>query len=75
MSRITKTLGYEGNTNWNSFNYLGVPIHKGKNKSSDLKGIVENIEKIYAWGEKCLNPTGKLILINSILAAYPIYSC
>ena len=69
MVRIAMTLGYEGNTNWNSFNYLGVPIHKGKKKSSDLKGMVEKIKKIHSWGSKWLNFAGELILINSILAS------
>ena len=45
MARIARTLGYEGNTNWNSFNYLGVPIHKGKKNYSDWKGLVEKTKK------------------------------
>ena len=59
MSRIAKTLGYEGNTNWNSFNYLEVPIHKGKNKSSYWKGLVEKTkQKIQSLGANWLNLLG-----------------
>ena len=40
MAMIIRTLGYLSNTNWNSFNYLRVPIHKGKKKYSDWKDIL-----------------------------------
>ena len=45
MVRISRTLGYEVITNWKTFNYLGVPIHKGKKKMSDWRGLVEKTKK------------------------------
>ena len=32
MATIARMLGYEATTNWNSFRYLGVLIHKGIKK-------------------------------------------
>ena len=32
MARISRTLSFEGLTYWNSFNYLGVSIFKGKKR-------------------------------------------
>ena len=32
MARISRILGFEGITTWNSFNYLGIPIFKGEKK-------------------------------------------
>ena len=39
MARIARILGYEATTNWNSFRYLGISIHKGIKKKSRLEGI------------------------------------
>ena len=30
LAKIARTLGFEGKLTWNSFNYLGIPIFKGK---------------------------------------------
>ena len=74
LANISKMLGYEGCSSWNSFRYLGVPIHKGNKKSSDWKDLVEKIKnKIHTLGAVCLNPTGKVTLLNVVLAAYPIF--
>ena len=32
LENTVRTLGLEGNVTWNSFNYLGIPIFKGKKK-------------------------------------------
>ena len=53
---------------------IGVPIHKGKKKKSDWKELVEKIKnKIQSLGTIWLNPTGKLILLNAVLTAFPIF--
>ena len=36
--------------------------------------IDKNKNKINSWGTRWLNPAGKLILIKSIISAYPIYT-
>ena len=75
LARIGRTLGFEGNANWNSFNYLGIPIFKGRKRAADWQGLVDKIKnKITAWGTRWLNPVGMLVLIKSILSAYPIYA-
>ena len=38
--------------------------------------MVDKIKnKITAWGTRWLNTVGNLVLIKSILSAYPIYTC
>ena len=34
LERIARVLGFECKLNWNSFNYLGTPIFKGKKTSA-----------------------------------------
>ena len=76
LAKIARTLGFEGIATWNSFNYLGIPIFKGKKRTVDWHGMIDQTKnKINSWGTRWLNPAGKLTLINSILSAYPIYSC
>ena len=38
LEKIERTLGFEGNATWNSFNYLGIPIFKGKKGLMTSKG-------------------------------------
>ena len=35
MARIGRILGFKGNVAWNSINYLGIPIFKGKKRVGD----------------------------------------
>ena len=51
MLDITWVLNMDGAVNWESFNYLGVPIFKSKTKTSTWLPIVEKIKrKIMGWG-------------------------
>ena len=73
LVNIARALGFKGNESWNSFNYLGIPIFKGKKRVVDWQGMIDQIKtKINSWGTRCFIPAGKLILINSILSVYPI---
>ena len=38
LENIVRTIGFEGNVTWNSFNYLGIPIFKGKKWFPTRKG-------------------------------------
>ena len=38
LENIRRTLGFKGNVTWNSFNYLGIPIFKGKKGLPSIKG-------------------------------------
>ena len=76
MLDITRVLNMDGAINWDSFNYLGVPIFKSKTKTSAWLPIVEKIErKIMGWGAVWLNPTGKVVLIKAVLNNYVLYQC
>ena len=35
LAKIARNLGFEGVATWNSFNYLGIPIFKGKKRVVD----------------------------------------
>ena len=45
MTKISCIMGIEGATNWESFNYLGVPTFKIKPKSTDENPMLEKIKK------------------------------
>ena len=76
MATIAGMLGYEATTNWNSFRYLGISIHKGIKKKVDRKELVQKIKnKIQAMGVVWLNPAGKMILINAVLVVFPVFIC
>jgi ribonuclease HI len=67
-------LEMEGETQWESFKYLGVPIFKSKPKPSHWSPVIDKIKtRIQAWGASWLNLAGKLVLLNSVLASIPIY--
>ena len=38
LEKIARTVGFEGNVTWNSFNYLGITIFKGKKGFLTSKG-------------------------------------
>ena len=64
----------EGETQWDSFKYLEVPIFKSKPKSSHWFPLLDKIKaRIQAWGAAWLNLARKLVLIKSILTSIPIY--
>ena len=68
MLDISRTLRMDGVVDWESFNYLGIPIFKAKSKSSAWTPIIEKIKrKIQGWGSIWLNLPGKVVLINSVL--------
>ena len=74
MSNISRSLNIGGVTDWESFNYLGVPIFKTKAKSSAWNPVVEKIKsKIQGWGSTWLNLAGKVVLIKAVLNNYLIY--
>ena len=73
---ITRVLNMDGAINWDSFNYLGVPIFKSKTKTSARFPIVEKFKrKIMGWGAVWLNLAGKVVLIKVVLNNYLLYQC
>eukprot|EP00253_Pinus_taeda_P027254 PITA_27254 len=74
LAGITSILGFKGNTEWDRFTYLGLPIISGINKRALWSGIISKMKKkIAAWGGHWLTKGGKVVLIKSVLSAYPIF--
>jgi hypothetical protein len=74
MVEIARVMEMEGETQWDSFKYLGVPIFKSKPKSSHWFPLLDKIKaRIQAWGVAWLNLAGKLVLIKSVLTSILIY--
>jgi hypothetical protein len=57
------------------FNYLGVPIFKGKPKSSYLQPVADKIaSKLIAWKASLLSMAGRVQLVNSVIQSILICS-
>jgi hypothetical protein len=57
------------------FNYLGVPIFKGKPKVSHLQPIADRIKlKLSAWKASLLSMVGRVQLVRSVIQSMMIYS-
>ncbi|KAK2368688.1 hypothetical protein QL285_081866 [Trifolium repens] len=57
------------------FNYLGVPIFKGKPKSSYLQPVADKIaSKLTAWKASLLSMAGRVQLVKSVIQSMLIYS-
>ena len=76
MLEISRILGMEGNTTWDTFNYLGIPIFKANPKVAHWLPLLDKLKnKINGWGANWLNKVGKVVLMNSVLTSLPIYQC
>ena len=57
------------------FNYLGVPIFKGKPKRAHLQGIADNIKsKFCAWKASLLSIAGRMLLVKSVIQGMLMHS-
>jgi hypothetical protein len=57
------------------FNYLGVPIFKGKPKSCHLQPIADKIKlKLSAWKASLLSIAGRVQLVKSVIQSMLVYS-
>jgi hypothetical protein len=57
------------------FNYLGVPIFKGKPKTIHLQPIADRIKlKLSAWKASLLSIAGRVQLVRSVIQSMLIYS-
>jgi ribonuclease HI/exonuclease III len=76
MLRITRVIGMEGHTNWDAFQYLGVPIFKAAPRASHWSHLTEKLKrKFSSWGANWLNLAGKTVLLKAVVASLPIYQC
>lgn len=54
--------------------YLGVPLHCRRLKTEDWKIIINKIQKkLDNWKDKILSLGDRVILVNAVLSAIPIY--
>jgi hypothetical protein len=57
------------------FNYLGVPIFKGKPKVCYLQAIADKIKlKLSAWKASLLSMAGRVQLVKAVIQSMMIYS-
>ena len=57
------------------FNYLGIPLFKGKPKSIHLRTIVDKIKlKLNAWKGRLLTFMGRVQLVNAVICSMLTYS-
>jgi hypothetical protein len=54
--------------------YLGFPLRPNGRSSRDFDFIVEKVQaKFSSWKAKLLSPTGKVVLIQSVISSIPAY--
>lgn len=61
-------------TTWNYFKYLGMPIFQNSYGSTAWQEVIDKIlARIQSWGGRWLNPTGKSMLLKSVLSSLSIF--
>jgi hypothetical protein len=56
------------------FNYLGLPVGANAKKVSTWEPMLEKLRKrLNAWGSKYVSLGGRIVLLNSVLNAIPIF--
>jgi hypothetical protein len=74
MRDISRILGMEGHTTWETFTYLGVPISKMNPRTSSWSHLLDKLRNIISsWGANWLSLAGRFVLIKAVLASVPIY--
>jgi hypothetical protein len=73
---ISRIFGFPIIVNWKSFIYLGMLVFQSAASSQDWKAVLDKLaSRIQSWGARWLNPTGKIVLIKSVLSALTIFQC
>jgi len=56
------------------FKYLGLPVGANSRKMSTWEPMLEQLNKrLNSWGNKYASLCGRIVLLNSVLNAIPIY--
>lgn len=75
-SRICRLMGFQRGNFDKPIRYLGAPLSPTLLRSKDWSPLVEKFHrKVEDWSHRWLNLAGKVTLINSILASYPMFLC
>lgn len=73
INQITDLIGFNKGTL--HFNYLGVPIFKGKPKRSHMQPIADKIKsKLSAWKASLLSIAGRVTLVKSVIQGMLVHS-
>lgn len=73
IGQIQQLLNF--NIGYPSFDYLGVPIFKGKPKVSHLQPVVDKIKaKLSAWKASLLFVAGRIQLVRYVIQSMMMYS-
>ena len=74
LLRISKFFGFPGFVKWEKIKYLGLPLTLGPSPPSLWLDVLAKLKaKIASWGGQCLSKAKKLILIKSVLSAFPVF--
>lgn len=76
LLKISKTLEFIIETNFQFFKYLIIPISMGPTNSECWSVIMNKLKKkIQPWGAQWLTTAGRVILVKSVLSSFPILPC
>lgn len=54
--------------------YLGLPLHIKALRRIDIQPLIDKVSaRLPAWKGRLLNKAGRLVLVNSVLSAIPVY--
>ena len=74
LLRISDFFGFPGFVKWENIKYLGLPLTLGSSPPSLWLDVLAKLKaKITSWGGQWLTKSSKLILIKSVLSAFPVF--
>ena len=74
LLRIPYFFGFPGFVKWEKIKYLGLPLTLGSSPPSLWLDVLAKLKaKIASWGGQWLTKAGKLMLIKSVLSAFPVF--
>jgi hypothetical protein len=71
---IAQIMGFTITQDWKSFKYLGLPLCIKALPGDFWHHFMQKVkEKMETWGSRWLNPAGRVVLIKSVLLAFPLF--
>ena len=71
---IAQIFGVPYKWNWTHFNYIGMLVSIGQLRIEVWHIKIDKMKiKVQQWGNSWLNPARRMILLKSILSAFPLY--